>query len=86
MKQTILMLALAMLTPYAVTKVEDLKDLLGAAVEKQRRKSLIRWSLWGWKIRWSIRDRDVDAVLREIDRVDALTVESYIQRLVEALA
>ena len=85
MKKQILALALMALAPVAVEKVEDMRELLLAKVEKQRGKSLIRWSIFGWKIRWSIRDRDVEAVKAKIREVKAATVETYLERLAAAL-
>lgn len=86
MKKQILLLALSLLAPYAYQTVDQLKAELKAAVNKQRRKRLINWTLWGWKIRVSVRDKDVDAVLREIDRLDASDVTEYLEELAEALA
>lgn len=86
MKRQILLMALALLTPYMYHTVGQLKDELKTAVEKQRRKRLINWTIFGWRIRVSVRDKDVDTVLREIDRLDAADVTEFVEELQERLA
>lgn len=84
--KTILLLALALLAPYAYHTVDELKAELKEAVEKQRKKRIINWSIKGWKIRWSVRDKDVDKVLAEIDNLDADDVVEYLEELTERLS
>lgn len=86
MKQQILIWALAAVADMAVESVEDMKEHLIQRSEGLVGYRLIRWTIFGWKIRWSVRRSDVERIQRAIRDVEADNVRTYILRLAERLA